>query len=90
MLSIHQLDEFHVWREGAACAGDEGVDFFPPPDDYVANARAKGLCASCPVADDCLAFAIEANQSEGIWGGTTAAERLKLRRMWLREIKAAS
>jgi hypothetical protein len=34
--------------------------------------RAKAICASCPVADDCLAFGIETNQPDGIWGGYTA------------------
>lgn len=90
MLSIHQPEEFETWRDGAACNGDEDVDFFPSPDDAVGNARAKALCASCPVLDDCLAFAIETNQTDGIWGGTTAAERSKLRRMWLRDLRAAS
>ncbi len=79
------------WREAAAClnVGDE-VSFFPDPDDVVGTARAKAVCATCPVADECLSWAIETNQSEGIWGGHTARERRGLRRRWLEEFDRAS
>lgn len=87
MLSMHN-DE--PWRELGACSDTPDVDFFVTPDDAVGTARAKALCASCPVADDCLAFAIETNQNEGIWGGTAPAERSRLRRLWLRDLRAAS
>jgi hypothetical protein len=43
-----------------------------------------------PGAEECLAFAIETNQSDGIWGGTTPGERSKMRRVWLRDLRAAS
>jgi hypothetical protein len=42
------------------------------------------------VADDCLTWAIEANQNDGIWGGHTPAERRAVRRRWLEEIRRAS
>jgi len=93
MLNMHNPYEpmpDKPWRDQAACADAPDVDFFVTPDDAVGAARAKALCASCPVADDCLAFSIETNQNEGIWGGTTPPERAKLRRMWLRDLRAAS
>lgn len=79
------------WREAAAClnAGDE-VSFFPDKEDLVGIAKAKAVCSTCPVADECLTWAIETNQSEGIWGGHTPKERRALRRRWLEEIKRAS
>lgn len=89
-LTIAATFEFEAWQEAAACLGREDVDFFPTPDDAAGIERARAVCAGCPVADDCLAFAIETNQSEGIWGGMTAAERQPLRRRWLREFKRAS
>ncbi len=84
--------DYENWREGAACLRlDEGeVNFFPDPEDVAAIATAKAVCATCPVAEECLAYAIETNQSEGIWGGTTPKERARLRRRWLEQIRRAS
>lgn len=77
------------WREAAACI-DVEVDFFPDSEDLAAILRAKAICAACPVVDECLVWAIETNQSEGIWGGHTPKERRRLRRIWLEEVKRAS
>lgn len=89
-IQLSDLIEYESWREAAACSGTPGVDFFPAPDDPAAVSRAKSVCASCPVSDDCLAFAIETNQPDGIWGGMTAKERAGLRRRWLRDLREAS
>lgn len=80
------------WREAAACldVSPAEVNFFPDKEDLGAIVKAKVVCATCPVADECLSWAIETNQSEGIWGGHTAKERRKLRRHWLEEIRKAS
>lgn len=78
------------WREASACATAPEVDFFPDPADLAAISAAKALCASCPVAGECLTWAIETNQPEGIWGGHTPTERRSLRRRWLEEIRRAS
>ena len=79
------------WREAAACLdAPPDVTFFPDKQDFETVLKAKAICATCPVADECLSWAIETNQSEGIWGGHTAKERRKLRRHWLEEIKRAS
>lgn len=82
--------EVESWREAGACFCRLDVTFFPTPDDLAAISRAKAVCASCAVADDCLAFAIETNQPAGIWGGMTVPERLVLRRRWLRDLREAS
>lgn len=86
ILEASETIEF--WREGAGCFGVDDVDFFA--DDDVSVMRAKALCAGCPVRDDCLAFAIESNQSQGVWGGQGPGERAKLRRLWLRHLRQAS
>lgn len=82
---------FSPWRESASCLEilDE-VSFFPDDEDVMAIARAKAVCASCPVASECLTWAVETNQSEGIWGGHTSKERRAIRRRWLEEIEKAS
>ena len=90
MNAMYELEDLDTWREGSVCADRTDVDFFPSPDDIGAIASARAVCGSCPVRDDCLAFALETNQSDGIWGGYTPAERSKLRRVWLRDLKAAS
>ncbi|MCI0425303.1 MAG: WhiB family transcriptional regulator [Actinobacteria bacterium] len=66
------------------------MSFFPDKEDMVGIARAKAVCAGCPVADECLSWALETNQTEGIWGGHTAKERRSLRRRWIEEIRKAS
>ena len=79
------------WREAASCLDvGEDVTFFPDKEDVGAIGKAKAICATCPVADICLSWAIETRQSEGIWGGHTPKERRKLRRRWLEETKKAS
>jgi WhiB family redox-sensing transcriptional regulator len=83
--------KFSPWREEDACIDvvDE-VSFFPDPEDLGAIARAKAVCATCPVARECLAWSIETNQTEGIWGGHTSKERRSIRRRWIQEIDKAS
>ena len=38
-------------------------------------ARAKAVCAGCPVRRQCLAFALRTGQVHGIWGSLTEEER---------------
>lgn len=86
---LHDLDIDH-WRDLAACADQPTVDFFPDPADLGAISAAKELCAGCPVAGECLTWAVETNQTEGIWGGHTPLERRTIRRRWLEDIRRAS
>jgi WhiB family redox-sensing transcriptional regulator len=70
------------WTDLAACRAVDPELFFPvstsgPALDQVAEA--KRVCASCPVQSDCLAWALRAGESAGIWGGTTPDERRYLR-----------
>jgi WhiB family redox-sensing transcriptional regulator len=86
---LFELD-FEHWREGSACRDVPDVSFFPAPDDLAATNLAKAVCESCPVVDECLSFAIETRQPDGIWGGFTPKERARLRRQWLEELRRAS
>lgn len=38
-------------------------------------ARARAICAECPVSEDCLAHAIANGELDGIWGGRLPEER---------------
>ena len=75
------------WKTQAACAGYPNTLFFPVGEDPDAFAveKAKAICSVCPVATDCLSYALETNQRSGIWGGTSEKERKSLRRKWLAE-----
>ncbi|NNM44593.1 WhiB family transcriptional regulator [Knoellia koreensis] len=39
------------------------------------EAEAVAVCRSCPVARECLAYALAAGERDGVWGGFTNAER---------------
>ncbi len=66
------------WRQRGACRGLDPDTFYPPSDDEAEEAKA--VCASCPVREPCLEFALDTREAEGIWGGTTARERRRLLR----------
>lgn len=83
------MNEAH-WRDFAGCRDDTEGLFFPDETDLGSINAAKAVCSSCPVQDDCLAYAIESNQTEGIWAGTTGKERRRIRREWIEETRRAS
>ncbi|MGH8899311.1 MAG: WhiB family transcriptional regulator [Egibacteraceae bacterium] len=69
------------WRHKAACRGLDPETFFPvgttgPALDQVA--RAKAVCADCPVVRECLDWALETRQHDGVWGGKNEDERRAL------------
>jgi len=41
-----------------------------------AVARAVAVCARCPVSAECLAYAIDQAEPDGIWGGRTPNQRV--------------
>ncbi len=61
-----------LWASDANCFG-MGDAFFS--DD---TRRAKFLCSTCPIRDECLAFALDRDVPYGVWGGTTFEERCAL------------
>lgn len=64
------------WAKDAACIGL--TDMFH--SDYDGDqAAALAICQTCRVRDACLEFALRTKQTQGVWGGTLAPERVKLR-----------
>lgn len=56
--------------------------WFPSEDspfESKARRNAKRLCDGCPVKNACLSYALTDPELRGIWGGTTTADRVKLR-----------
>jgi WhiB family transcriptional regulator, redox-sensing transcriptional regulator len=80
------------WRSSGACRSADPDLFFPisgkgPAERQIA--RAKMICAGCPVREKCLEFALSHDQTYGIWGGTTAEDRQRDRRRRRRAAAAA-
>src|SRR6266536_3783434 len=53
--------------------------FHPEPGDVQAERAAKRLCGRCPVQWECLKMALATGDEHAIMGGTTPAERERLR-----------
>ena len=81
-------DHLAEWWSLAACRHVSPDLFFPISATGPARAqgaRAKAVCARCPVRRDCLRYALAAGPVQGVWGGTSEEERRLLRQ---REAKA--
>lgn len=81
-MSVLHAEE--LWQAKAACRGPHTSLFFPPPhferkdDKEMREARAKAICAACPVRKACLEYALRIHEPHGIWGGLSEAERRAL------------
>ncbi len=83
----------YTWRRRAICRDTDPDVFFPVGTTGYALLqidKAKGICAQCPVAIDCLDYALETNQDSGIWGGTSEDERRVLRRQFAARQRATA
>lgn len=81
---IVSLDEERpAWQADAACAGMPTDDFFPAGSTGQALDRialAKAVCDTCPVVEECLEYALDTGQTDGVWGGMSEDERRTERR----------
>ncbi|MEZ5340745.1 MAG: WhiB family transcriptional regulator [Acidimicrobiales bacterium] len=70
-----------LWQNRAACRGPHQSIFFPPSrlerrsEKRDSQQRAKEICGSCAVSEQCLAYALTIRERHGIWGGLTENER---------------
>ena len=55
----------------ANCINRPDIDFF---DHDCGLQSALAVCATCPVGDQCLDYAIKNNLTDGIWGGAWGSE----------------
>ena len=80
VVAAHQdslVADMLEWQRHAACRGLEAEIFYPSEDDETAF-EAKAVCAACAVSGECLEYAIAVREKEGVWGGQTAAERVRI------------
>jgi WhiB family redox-sensing transcriptional regulator len=65
------------WMGEAVCATADPEEWFPAKG--VSAHRAKRICQTCPVIDECLQYALD-NSLTGIWGGTSHSQRILMLR----------
>lgn len=74
-------DESLRWQERGACSDVDTDVFYVGPERgptlVALEARAKTICASCPVIQQCREYALRNREPYGIWGGLTPKERAR-------------
>jgi WhiB family transcriptional regulator, redox-sensing transcriptional regulator len=71
------------WQRLGACRGRDSAQFFHPDGERGSSrsrreAKAKVVCAACPVRAQCAAHALSVREPYGVWGGFSESERLRL------------
>lgn len=64
------------WMGSGNCRLYAPSTFFP--SDGVGVDRARKICASCPVLDQCLDYALDNQIEHGVWGGCSERERRRI------------
>lgn len=70
------VDDSPEWKQRALCMEVDPELFYPEKGG--STAPAKGICGRCEVRDDCLQWALEHDERDGIWGGLSKTERRRL------------
>jgi WhiB family redox-sensing transcriptional regulator len=68
-----------AWQRKAACGGKGTDRWFPTTRE--ADEAARAVCEPCSVRRECFAYAMANRELVGIWAGTDATERRRLRRV---------
>jgi hypothetical protein len=78
---IHLLELMEEVVGSPACSNFPEA-FFPEPGQQASGdiRMAKQMCSDCPIKAECLKFALKHTQI-GIWGGLTATERRRLKKL---------
>jgi WhiB family redox-sensing transcriptional regulator len=63
------------WHDDAACRAMGADLFFSERGDIRWVAKAKAVCATCDVVEECLQWAIDTGSRHGVFGGLTPRER---------------
>jgi WhiB family redox-sensing transcriptional regulator len=86
-MFLHRTHQHHdpwpplSWTARAACQDADPDLFFPITWEQPSQSidQARRICEACSVQPDCLDWALRTGEPDGIWGGTTPAERRRLR-----------
>ncbi|MDK6566343.1 WhiB family transcriptional regulator [Corynebacterium pyruviciproducens] len=68
------------WQTHGSCRGKDSSYFFHPEGERGRartrrENRAKAICNSCPVLEQCRQHALKVAEPYGIWGGLSESER---------------
>ena len=85
------VTEIWEWQMQGACRGMDSGFFFHPegergPARAQREARAKQVCRTCPVLEQCRRHALSAHEPYGVWGGLSESERDSIIRGQEREL----
>jgi WhiB family transcriptional regulator, redox-sensing transcriptional regulator len=64
------------WMQHGLCRQLAPSTFFP--NDGVGVEVARRICATCPVQEPCLEYALAERIDHGVWGGTSERERRRI------------
>lgn len=78
MKPIPVLLDPPLWMDQAACASHPIADLWFPSEFSSSGQLAIEVCKTCRVRLTCLNYALETEQTEGVWGGLLPAQRMKL------------
>jgi WhiB family redox-sensing transcriptional regulator len=68
------------WVVKAACRDSKfDPDWWWGEEESDEASNAIGICSICPVQPDCLELALKNNEYQGIWGGLTPKQRMRVR-----------
>lgn len=76
--TIHGTD----WQTKAACRQEDPELFFPIGPTGPAKLQtenAKAVCRRCEVRPECLLWALQTGQQNGVWGGLSERELRQIR-----------
>ena len=71
------LPDRPAWHALAECAGVDPDLFFPERGGDIS--QAKQVCAVCAVRAECLRWALDNGETQGVWGGLGPRARRRLR-----------
>lgn len=66
------------WMAEGSCREQAPSLFFP--SDGVGVEVARRICATCPVKEPCLEYALRNGIDHGVWGGASERERRRIAR----------
>ena len=86
MAAVAQLETTlsTEWQHRGLCRATDSDIFFPPahfehkPEREIREAKAKAVCAGCPVRLECLTWALSVREPHGVWGGASEGERKQM------------
>ena len=64
------------WMADGSCRNYPPQKFFP--SDGVGVDVARKICATCPVQEPCLEYALAERIDHGVWGGCSERERRRI------------